>query len=316
MQKGKDKQGNCSSEGKVTMKANLCAFVGSEINHGRQSKQYMKSNIDRFTKSIGSFHRPTITAAGAATTTTALSSTVDTSEFNIISSSSMSDMTLSTISSTSTSSIVVPEGSSTDAVVAKYEAIMPSTEVLIGYGIIVILCVIVSWVWANQVVPTSRTNLAISKNRGEVKQYLDELKAMTTSSDPSNNGFQQEQEQQMVNNGTTTIDEDGMTSTVAVTSNTTETTTTTTTTKENKNNNRAFERWLFTDWLQDNKSSSSLSSSSGRKQQGGRQKEPALPILKNAKWNSGDNPILVATALISLGVIFTSVTERIIVVAQ
>ena len=48
---------------------------------------------------------------------------------------------------------------------------------------------------------------------------------------------------------------------------------------------RDFERWLFSDWL--NKPSS----------KGGRQKEPALPILKDAKWNSGDNPVVVTAAM-------------------
>jgi hypothetical protein len=51
------------------------------------------------------------------------------------------------------------------------------------------------------------------------------------------------------------------------------------------NNGRDFERWLFSDWL--NKSTT----------KGGRQKEPALPILREAKWNSGDNPVLVTAAM-------------------
>ena len=59
-------------------------------------------------------------------------------------------------------------------------------------------------------------------------------------------------------------------------------------------NERSLERWLFTDWLE-----------------GPKRKESALPILKKAKWNSGDNPVLVATALILLGVILTSLIERI-----
>jgi len=48
---------------------------------------------------------------------------------------------------------------------------------------------------------------------------------------------------------------------------------------------RDFERWLFSDWL--NKPSVKA----------GRQKEPALPILREAKWNSGDNPVLVTAAM-------------------
>ncbi len=49
---------------------------------------------------------------------------------------------------------------------------------------------------------------------------------------------------------------------------------------------RDFERWLFADWL--NKATNG---------KGGRRKEPALPILKDAKWNSGDNPVLVTAAM-------------------
>ena len=57
------------------------------------------------------------------------------------------------------------------------------------------------------------------------------------------------------------------------------------TVKPNVGDGRDFERWLFSDWL--NKPSG----------KGGRQKEPALPILKEAKWNSGDNPVLVTAAM-------------------
>lgn len=67
-----------------------------------------------------------------------------------------------------------------------------------------------------------------------------------------------------------------------------------------RDNTRGFERWLFADWL------NTLDRTADRTR-----KDPALPILKNAKWNSGDNPILAATALILLGVTVTSVLERI-----
>ncbi|CAJ1948359.1 unnamed protein product [Cylindrotheca closterium] len=147
-----------------------------------------------------------------------------------------------------------------------FEPIAPPTESLIGFGIIAILCVILYKVWSEQVVPVSRTKLAISKSRGEVKEYLDELKASEEEFD-------------------------------GVPSNSTEMPPTTVATKDD----RGFERWLFTDWLIDNKS----------ERQAGRQKEPALPILKNAKWNSGDNPVLAATALLSMGLILSAVTERV-----
>ena len=57
------------------------------------------------------------------------------------------------------------------------------------------------------------------------------------------------------------------------------------TVKPNVGDGRDLERWLFSDWL--NKPDA----------KGGRQKEPALPVLKEAKWNSGDNPVLVTAAM-------------------
>ena len=179
------------------------------------------------------------------------------------------------------------------APVGVYEAVMPSTETLVGMGFIVILCIVVSYVWANQVVPTSRTNLAISKSRGEVKDYLDQLK----ESDPSMG----EASSTMNKTDTTigSIREEGAVTDENVEE---EKLSTVDSSTAKKMDNRAFERWLFTDWLVDNKSD----------RKAGRQKEAALPILKDAKWNSGDNPILVATALISLGVLFTALTERIV----
>lgn len=69
---------------------------------------------------------------------------------------------------------------------------------------------------------------------------------------------------------------------------------------EHATDTRRFERWLFTDWLET------------RQAKPGRQKDPALPILKKAKWNSGDNPVLVASALIGLGVLLGSLTERLL----
>ena len=68
---------------------------------------------------------------------------------------------------------------------------------------------------------------------------------------------------------------------------------------EDESDSRQLERWLFTDWL--------IAMDRTRTRT---KKESAIPILKNAKWNSGDNPVLVATALILLGVVLTAVTER------
>jgi hypothetical protein len=167
-----------------------------------------------------------------------------------------------------------------------YDPILPTTEALVGMGVTVILCVIVSWVWANQIVPVSRANLAISKSRGQVKEYLDELKA----SDHTENQRAEENNSVELRKGNLEITNSTMLSKEDDTED-----------ASISNDNRAFERWLFTDWLQDNKSA----------RRAGRQKEPALPILKEAKWNSGDNPVLVAAALMFLGVIVTAVTERV-----
>jgi hypothetical protein len=129
-----------------------------------------------------------------------------------------------------------------------FEPILPDTTALLGFGAVVVISIAAAYVWSTQVVPVSRTKLALSKKSGEVRDYLDEL--------------------QQVKDGTA---------------------------EESSGGDRKFEQWLFTDWLQTDKK---------------RKKDPALPILKKAKWNSGDNPVLAATALIALGVIGSSVVER------
>jgi hypothetical protein len=134
----------------------------------------------------------------------------------------------------------------------EYEPIVPDTVALLGIGSVLIVSAAAAWVWANQVVPTSRTKLALSKRQGAVKEYLDGLEQGAPEDE------------------------------------------------------RQFEQWLFTDWLEQRNTKASP----------GRQKEPALPILKKAKWNSGDNPILAATALIMLGVTIAAVTERISLILQ
>uniref|UniRef100_A0A7S2SL30 Transmembrane protein n=1 Tax=Eucampia antarctica TaxID=49252 RepID=A0A7S2SL30_9STRA len=63
----------------------------------------------------------------------------------------------------------------------------------------------------------------------------------------------------------------------------------------NVGDGRDLERWLFSDWLNKNK----------------QPKNPAIPfVLKKAKWNSGDNPVLVASALIFAGVLAGALSER------
>lgn len=157
------------------------------------------------------------------------------------------------------------------ASVVVFEPILPDTFTLIGFGGIVVLSIVVFYVWSTLVVPVSRTNLAASKQRGPVRDYLEELELAAASS----------------NNNTTFLEGNATATTVVETS---------------LDSQRRLERWLFADWLE------------GRSKESrrGRQKEPALPVLKSAKWNSGDNPVLAATALILVGVLCTSVTEHVV----
>ena len=77
---------------------------------------------------------------------------------------------------------------------------------------------------------------------------------------------------------------------------TADTTTTTIEVKPNVGDGRDLERWLFSDWLNKNK----------------QPKDPAIPfVLKKAKWNSGDNPVLVTSALLFVGVLIGSITDRV-----
>jgi hypothetical protein len=164
---------------------------------------------------------------------------------------------------TATEPVILPSGET-------FEPILPASSTLIAFGSIIALSALAVWVWANLVVPVSRTNLALSKKNGPVKDYLDELRMAEIQSTTEND---------LVPMNITMVEMNEV---------------------SQSTNTRAFERWLFTDWLQ--------KESKGSKK--GRQKEPALPILKNAKWNSGDNPVLVASALIMGGVVLTAITER------
>ena len=151
--------------------------------------------------------------------------------------------------------------------VKTFEAVAPDATILIGFGLVFVLSIIASLVWANEVVPVSRTKLALSKRDGEVKEYLDGLKVTALQNIDG--------------------DVDGEASKNIEIS------------KPNVGDGRDFERWLFSDWLNNN-------SSAG----GGRKKEAAIPILKKAKWNSGDNPVLVTVAIMMVGIVIASITER------
>ena len=226
------------------------------------------------------------------------------------------------ISSSSSSSLYIGTAEITphSTTETTYDAVMPSTETLAGMGLIVVLCAVAAWVWSEQVVPVSRTKLALSKKDGEVKAYLDELKESSPTSE-STNATQRSESSSILSSSNRDFSDDGgyavsdeSTSTDAATATliktdnvvtedgTSRSTSTPTTNKVV--DDRAFERWLFNDWLENNKSAA------GGAGRGGRKKEPALPILKSAKWNSGDNPVVVAAALMIIGLILTAVVEQ------
>lgn len=161
-----------------------------------------------------------------------------------------------------------------------FEPVLPDTTTLVAMGSIVVLSVIAAAVWANSVVPVSRTKLAISKSRGEVKEYLDELKATAPSASSRSEDV----------DASVADDADEGDALVSVS-------TTTTPDDVEGGDDRALERWLFADWLRGNKSAN--------------QKPAAVPFLKKAKWNSGDNPVLVTSGMLLLCVVVASVTERI-----
>lgn len=60
-----------------------------------------------------------------------------------------------------------------------------------------------------------------------------------------------------------------------------------------EDSDRKVERWLLNDWLNPDK-----------------RKEPALPFLPKGKFNSGDNPILAAGALIMAAGVANALGER------
>lgn len=178
------------------------------------------------------------------------------------------DLQLVSASSSSLVSLATETTGSMDTEPIVFDAVLPDTSALIAMGSILVLCIVAASVWANEVVPVSRTKLAISKNKGQVKGYLDELKSVTNEENIS--AMETELEEGTDNNMEIQA-------------------------KSDTKDNRAFERWLFADWLRDNKSA---------------KKPSAVPFLKDAKWNSGDNPVLVTSGLLMLCVLFASITER------
>ena len=182
------------------------------------------------------------------------------------------------VSSAATTSTVYTYATTHTAAVAataatEFEPVIPDTGALFGILAIVLASAAATWVWANQVVPVSRTKLALSKRDGEIKEYLEGLESLQQSPNSNNESNETEMGEASSSN--------------------------------NNSNNRKLEQWLFTDWLEQKKEKDSAGT-----RKPGRQKEPALPILKSAKWNSGDNPVLAATALIMAGVVLASITEQ------
>lgn len=199
----------------------------------------------------------------------------------------------------------------------EFDMILPDPSVLLSMAVVTILCIVVVTVWSQQVVPISRTKLALSKRSGPVREYLDELQGVS-----NNEGLLIESESQSqatmnvasTDNALTTHNNDDLPLSSKVTvlaasdlSTHTEAIPDTTPLLSEQqqqqqvntsSQQRLLERWLFADWLRQRQT-----------KKPGRQKEPALPILKSAKWNSGDNPILVTTLLIMAPVLVTSTLD-------
>ena len=194
--------------------------------------------------------RSVMVSPNNAFATTALNLAPIGEDGGLIASSSILETVSHSLASAATTSTVYAS-THTVTTAQQFDPILPDTPTLLGILAIVLASAAATWVWANQVVPTSRTKLALSKRDGDVKEYLEKLQQAAQ--------------------------------------------------RKEGESDRQFEQWLFTDWLEQ---------ASNKTKKGGRQKEPALPILKNAKWNSVDNPVLAATALIMAGVVFASVTEQ------
>ncbi len=91
--------------------------------------------------------------------------------------------------------------------------------------------------WDKIIVPQKRTELSLSKRKGEVKQYLEELR---------------------------------------------------------EDEGRGSEKWLMNDWLEP------------------KAKDRAVPFLPKKKFNSGDNPVVFATALLLFPVLIGSAIQNVL----
>ena len=178
----------------------------------------------------------------------------------------------------------------------QFDATLPDPLILVGMSIVVVISIVAAIVWNPQVVPVSRTKLAISKAKGPVKEYLDELRVAETEAAAA---AAASLSKSTASKGTAnaSINSEDQNDETAMNSNMDPITTD----NNNKKNNRSFERWLFADWLRPRST----------------KKAPAIPSslllgvpLKDAKWNSGDNPVLVTTAMMMVGIVVASISEQ------
>ena len=278
--------------------------------HRRRMKQDSKDCRQILTMNL-------VTTTGISSTSLSYSKLPSFDSFDVVQ-DKWESISSSSSSSSSTLYIGTAEITPHATTTTTYDAVMPSTETLAGMGLIVVLCAVAAWVWSEQVVPVSRTKLALSKKDGEVKAYLDELKESSPTSN-SSNAVQRSESSSILSSFNRDVSDDGgyalSDETAATDADTLIKTgdvaeedcisrSTPAPTTKKAANDRAFERWLFNDWLENNKSAAGATS------RGGRKKDPALPILKSAKWNSGDNPVVVAAALMIIGLVLTAVVEQ------
>jgi hypothetical protein len=201
-----------------------------------------------------------------------------------------------------------------------FDPVLPDAAALLGMAAILLLSIAAVRVWATQVVPVSRANLALSKRKGKVREYLDDLLLVDVDDGDGDNNIR-EGAGHAAARGAGSRDEFNVDA-VAVgavptaRSQSEELTDTLTDGEEapastepigqGRGRRRAFERWLFSDWL-----SQARTRNRDGPGRAGRQKDPAIPIvLPNAKWNSGDNPVLAASALIAMGVVASAIVEK------
>lgn len=158
-------------------------------------------------------------------------------------------------------------------------------QAMTAFGVIFALSAVTYWVWFNVLVPQKRTEVALSKRSGEIREYLDGLQeAGTAGPAPATSTSMPISVEAPLTVDTApplaTLASDAPPVTLPAEA-------------PPAASSRGFERWLFTDWLE-----------------GNTKKEPAVPFLPADKFNSGDNPVIASTALIMVAVVVASVVEK------